>query len=36
MKEIKTYGFSLIEIMAALAILSIGMSSIMAVFPAGM
>lgn len=36
MKKIKTYGFSLIEIMAALAILSIGMSSIMAVFPAGM
>ena len=36
MNKIKTYGFSLIEIMAALAILSIGMSSIMAVFPAGM
>lgn len=34
--KIKTYGFSLIEIMAALAILAIGMSSIMAVFPAGM
>lgn len=34
--RVKTSGFSLIEIMAALAILAIGMSSIMAVFPAGM
>jgi len=34
--KLRTAGFSLIEIMAALAILAIGMSSIMAVFPAGM